>query len=277
MRVPDVLVLIVAYHSDGLLPGCLEPLAGTVPITVVDNDAQDSTREIAQKHGAKYVAMSSNVGFAAAVNAGLSAAWNGLDDVLLLNPDAMITPEALAALTAGMHAAGTRRAAVGPTLVGPNRMQTPAWPMPSPSQVWLDALGAGRLWRGRQFITGAALLLNGEALAEVGGFDERYFLYAEEADWQMRAQRAGWSVAVIPEASATHIGAASSADPSRRLALFYDSSQIFARRWYGRFGAAVMHAGTIVAATRRWLLHPAGRETHRTWLRLALNPRRRVR
>lgn len=273
MSAPEV--LIVAFRSDALLPGCLAALAGAAPVTVIDNDARASTRAIADAYGARYLPMPTNVGFAAAVNAGLARSWDGSSDVLLLNPDALLEPGSLDALIAGLHAPGTRRAAVGPRLADPSgRPQRPEWPMPSPLQVWLDAIGADRAWRGPMFITGAALMLNGEALTEIGALDERYFLYAEEADWQMRAQRAGWSVAVVPEATAVHVGAASSGDPLHRLMLFQASGRMFARRWYGRVGAGVMRTGSIVAAARRWLTQPDRRDLHRTALRLALHPGR---
>ncbi|MDT4936748.1 MAG: hypothetical protein QOG80_419 [Pseudonocardiales bacterium] len=246
------MVLVVAYRSDDHLAACLAGLGDGADVLVVDNGASDATRRIVSDYGAGYLATPVNVGFAAAVNVGLDKAWDGRRDVLLLNPDARVGADDVASLQDALHAPWTRRAAVGPHLVGlDGRTQRPDWPLPSPGQVWFDALGIGGLWRGRRFVVGAVLLVNGAALAELGRLDERYFLYAEEADWQARAQRAGWTVAVVDGVVATHTGGASSTDPALRDRQFLASGDAFARRWYGRVARRSMRIGSVIAAARR--------------------------
>ena len=66
------------------------------------------------------------------------------------------------------------------------------WPFPTPANAWREAIGLGRRQRGSRFVIGSVLLLRAEALAQVGGFDERFFLYAEETDWAYRAHLLGW-------------------------------------------------------------------------------------
>ena len=56
---------------------------------------------------------------------------------------------------------------------------------------------------------GACLLLRRAALAEVGGFDERFFLFSEEVDWCRRAADRGWSVVFTPRRECVHVGGAS--------------------------------------------------------------------
>jgi GT2 family glycosyltransferase len=262
----------VAYRSDEHLSGCLAELGDAGDVVIVDNSSSDDTRDLAVARGARYLATGANLGFAAAVNVGLDAAWDGHTDVLLLNPDARVSAADVATLHEALHEPGQRRAAVGPRLVGfDGKRQRASWPIPSPAQVWLDAFGLSRLWRGPSFVVGAVLLINGEALAEIGTLDERYFLYAEEADWQLRARRAGWTVAVVDAVVAKHVGAASSADAARRDELFHTSADLFARRWYGRLGWAVMRVGSLVAAARRSLLGSAdARARNRRAVRLYL-------
>jgi GT2 family glycosyltransferase len=248
------MVIVVAYRSDAHLAGCLADIEAGAAL-VVDNGTSDATRAIVEAAGMRYLAAQRNVGFAAAVNLALAQAWDGQRDVLLLNPDARVTSADLATLQHALHAPGSRRAAVGPALVGfDGAPQRASWPMPSPLQVWLDAFGLSPLWRGKRFVVGAVLLLNGSALAELGGLDERYFLYAEETDWQLRAQRAGWAVAVVDSVTARHAGAASSADDTVRNALFHASGEKFARRWYGGSGWQVLRLGALLAAARRSLV-----------------------
>jgi GT2 family glycosyltransferase len=267
------IVLVVAFRSDAHLAECLSRIGRPADVLVVDNGASEATREIVVGAGADYLATDANLGFAAAVNVGLEKAWDGERDVLLLNPDALIDHDGVAALQDALHAPGARRAAVGPRLVGVDGApQRPDWPLPSPAQVWLDALGLSRLWRGPRFVVGAVLLLSGAALGELGRLDERYFLYAEEADWQLRAQRQGWTVAVVPSVTATHVGGASSTDlATRRDQLFYASAELFARRWYGTVGWTLIRVGSLLAALRRSLFGPQhARERNRRAFRLYL-------
>ncbi|WP_375493126.1 glycosyltransferase family 2 protein [uncultured Jatrophihabitans sp.] len=267
---PTPSVVIVAYRADAHLDRCLAALGPGAHVVIVDNDAAPSTKAIADEHGAEYIASLTNVGFAAAVNIGLRHV--GDTDVLLLNPDARLGLGDVRRMQTALRAPGTHRAAVGPRLVGADGgAQLAQWPMPSPAQIWLDAVGLGRLWRGRTFVVGAALMLHADALTELGGLDERYFLYAEEADWQLGALHAGWQLHVVDTVTCTHVGAASSSDPVRRERLFLASGRAFARRWYGPLGAAVMRAGSLVAAVRRSLVGSAeSRARNRRLLRLQL-------
>lgn len=231
-------------------------------MVIVDNEASPAAAEIAGAFGARYVPTPTNVGFAAGVNMGLREAWDGTRDVLLLNPDARITARDLLALQRALRAQ-PRLAAVGPRLVDDQgRCQRADWPLPSPGQVWIDALALGRFWRGRRFVVGAVLLLRAEALAQVGEFDERYFLYAEEADWQLRAQRLGWEVQVVDSVTATHVGGASSGDRMVRERQFQASGAAFADRWYGRAGALSMRWGSMVAAGRRAVVGSSSSRAH---------------
>ena len=267
---PGLLVIVVAFNADVHLARCLATL-DSPGVAVIDNATSDTTRAIVAAAGGDYLPSGSNLGFAAAVNLGLRSFWDGHRDVLVLNPDARITRPDLLRLQAALHAR-PRTAAVGPALVDESKAtQRADWPIPSPVQIWLDALGLGRLWRGRSFVTGAVLLLNGEALSDVGTFDERYFLYAEEADWQVRALRRGWSVAVVREVTAVHVGGASSGDPAVRERLFHASGELFARRWYGAVGWLIIRTGSVVAAARRALFgSAAARESSRRVLGLYL-------
>lgn len=266
------LVIVVAYRSDDYLSGALASLGGELDIVIVDNEASPVTARLASVFGARYVAAPRNLGFAAGVNVGLAEAWDGTRDVLLLNPDARVNVRDVFALQRVLRA-DPRLAAVGPRLVDDRgRRQRADWPLPSPGQVWFDALALSRFWPGRRFVVGAVLLLRGEALAQVGNLDERYFLYAEEADWQLRAQRLGWDVRIVDSVTATHVGGASSGDPTVRERHFHTSATAFADRWYGRPGGLLMTCGSILAASRRAVLgSPSSRALNRRVLRLYLS------
>ena len=258
--------VVVAYGDPAALDACLASVPG-LPVVVIDNGRDDRAREVCLRRGARYERPATNLGFAAAVNVGLLLADTS-HDILLLNPDARMDPGAFHELSTALGA-DERLAAVAPLLRRPDgSVERSEWPVPSPWQVWMDAVGVAGLvpWR-RRFLTGAVLLLSRPALCEIGPFDERFFLYAEEADWQLRARRAGWRLEVVPAASAEHVGGGTSKDPALRERHFNRSAAAFGVKWHGRSGWAIMRLGSLVAAARRAAWGPVG---HRAAARRAL-------
>ena len=95
----------MAYGDPSLLDECLASLKGVYWTLVIDNSVSDATREVVERQGATYLSAGSNLGFAAAVNLGLSRRALPSADVLLLNPDATISPKAIEALREKLHEA----------------------------------------------------------------------------------------------------------------------------------------------------------------------------
>lgn len=249
-------VIVVAYGSPDLLAGALEALGGELPVTIVDNSSSSAVRTLAAAHGAHYVDSGANLGFGAGVNVGLrSLRARGLADrdVLLLNPDARISAEHVHRMHQALHA-GNRLAAVGATQVDPLTGDGIRvwWPFPSPVRAWIDALGFGRFDRSRGFAIGSILLLRAEAIDSVGEFDERFFLYAEEVDWQKRARDDGWGIEVA-SVTASHVGGATSEDSSHRDAIFFASAERYQRKHFGALGWQVFRAGVVFGAVVRVL------------------------
>lgn len=244
-------VVVVAYGRADLLRDCLAPLAQTHDLVVVDNAGSSECAEICRTLGVRYVDPGGNLGFAAGVNVGLAQVATD-HDVLLLNPDARIESEALARLHEGLEG-DPRAACVAPAQVHPETgdRQRVEWPFPSPGREWLIALGLGRLVRAKDFVIGSVLLLDRDALDQVGAFDERYFLYSEETDWQRRAVAAGWHSHFVPDAVATHVGAATSSDTDVQEAHFFASGELYVRRWFGAAGWAAYRLAVIVGALPR--------------------------
>src|SRR5689334_21369623 len=86
--------VIVAYHAVDALRDCLGGLQGSIPVTVVDNSSSPNVRKAAEAESALYLDSGRNLGFGAGVNLALrTLQTSGPCDVLLLNPDAVFTPE----------------------------------------------------------------------------------------------------------------------------------------------------------------------------------------
>jgi GT2 family glycosyltransferase len=253
-------VVVVAYHRPRQLDGCLAAIGGAAATTVVDNSRSAGVCAVAVKRGAEYVDPGENLGFGAGVNVALRRLLDGPPrEVLLLNPDATLAPRDLGTLTEYLRSPGNERvAAVSPRLQdAAGGEQRVVWPFPSPGRAWADAFGVGRLPARHTFAIGAVLLLRWEALRQVGFFDERFFLYAEETDWQRRALALGWRSELCDAAVAVHIGAGTMDDSLRREALFHAAHETYIRKWYGRHGwwsyrsAACLGAAARVVVLRR--------------------------
>jgi GT2 family glycosyltransferase len=193
MTATDPGVVVVAFHGADDLDRCLAPVAGSLQIVVVDNSSDPEVARVAGDHGCRYVDTGANLGFAAGVNAGVALLPTHVD-ILLLNPDAVIGLVDVRALSAALTSEPSL-GAVSPRLLDPaGTEQRVLWPFPSPSRMWWEAIGGPHLVaEPGQFVVGAVLLVRRAAWREVGGFDERFFLYAEEADWQRRAADRGWA------------------------------------------------------------------------------------
>lgn len=220
---PDrpLVVLVVSYRRADLLRRCLDSVhkyLGGVRVLVWDNMSSASA-EIRALTGeypqVEWTFADRNVGYARAVN-GL-AGQAGDADLLLLNPDAELTGP-LAASRAAIQRPGT--AAVSPRVVEP--AGGPDWDVARRKQTVLRSLvshsGYGKRLRGRRisdyyaeqpvevdgYLSGCCLLVSGTAWRELGGFDEKFFLYGEESEWQRRATARGWRLVLADEPDVTH-------------------------------------------------------------------------
>lgn len=252
-------VVVVAYGSPEGLSRCLAGLQGRYQTVVVDNSSLAEVEDVVSLHGARYVDPGRNLGFATGVNVALEEARRNAD-VLLLNPDAEVTPAVVEALRRELAGApGAACAAPAQRAPGASSLDRVCWPFPSPGGAWLEALGLWRARRDRDYLIGSVLLLRRQALEDVGEFDERFFLYAEEADWQMRATRRGWTVLYCDRVEALHEGAGTSTSEARREALFQAAAELFIRKWYGGRGWLGYRAAVVVGSVARVMLLGADR------------------
>ncbi len=275
-RPRGVCAVVVSHNTRDLLEGCLLSLraqsVANLRTIVVDNASTDGSVELVQRDfpEVELIPLLENAGFGKANNIAFRRCDR--DHVLLLNSDAFLGEGALAELiaTIGRH---PRAAAVGPRLLNVDgSLQRSAWPFPHAGRIMLEALGMHRplrrlgiledlgTWthdaeRSVDFLIGACLLLRAEALAEVQGFDEAFWLYAEEADLQRRLAARGWEVIFTPRASAIHVGGASSQASDLRLRHFYAGQRRFLNK-HGNAGSwpaarLALLVGSVLR--RRWV------------------------
>ncbi len=275
----DIDVGVVTYATRDLTVEALGRLLSSTPdvrlrILVHDNASGDGTAAAvaAAVPEAEVEAGDENLGFAGGMNrliARSTAPW-----FLALNSDAWPEPGALAAMLRAGEA-NPRAAAVAPRLERPDGgLEHSTHPFPSLGVAAITALGGyTRLWPARarrlalngawhhdeprdvDWAVGAALLMRRTAIDEVGGFDERFFMYAEDLEWCWRARAAGWTIRFEPGAVVRHVGNASgrSAYGSRRTRAYIHNTYRFYRRTHGGLSTALYRALNVGGCTRLYL------------------------
>lgn len=222
----DVSAVVVTYNALPWIERCLDSVR-EVETVVVDNGSTDGTIELVRKRFPEAVLLErENRGLAAGWNVGLAAA-PAPRYYLFLNADAWLAGDALARLVAFADE-HPRAAIVGPRLSNPDgslQRSVRGFPTPwrlateyfflrklAPRSRFLNAFYAGGFdheeVREAEFVMGACLLVRREAVDEVGGLDEGYFLFSEEVDWCFRFRQAGWQVLFYPGAECVHVGGA---------------------------------------------------------------------
>ena len=203
------------------LAACPLPEGWRLHTLVVDNASSDGSPQMVRDEfpGAELLALPENRRFAGGNNAGLARALEtGADAVMLLNNDVVADPKLLEKLLAAL-AEQPDAGAVAPLIY----FAPPSdriWYGGGRCRPWL-AWSAHRAIRDHDhgqfrsieetgYLTGCCLLATADAWRKVGLLDERYFIYAEDADWCLRARAAGYKLLFVPTARLWHRVSASS-------------------------------------------------------------------
>jgi GT2 family glycosyltransferase len=261
-------VVIVNYRAYAELQPCLASLEKhepEVPIVVIDHaaDRAEASRLSAAFPRVAYRATHENPGFGAGVNAAAREA--GAGPLLLLNPDCELTMPLVAPLMSVLEHDPAAGVVGGLVRESDGTVQASARGFPDATTglagrtSWLSRVAPGNPLTRRNlttdpstglrrvdWVSGALMLIRREAFDAIGGFDERFFLDWEDADFCKRAADAGWTTWYAPVAEVVHRTArASRHAPVRAQAAFHVS----AFRYYWKHGDTVARlASPLVAA-----------------------------
>ena len=250
----DLSIILVTYRTREVVRDCLRSLfhAGgldgvpTAEVILVDNASDDGTAEMVQREfpQVRLIESAENLGFARANNRGIAESRGRL--VLLLNPDTLVPRGELAKCIAFLDGCDAKSAAmtcrvesVDGTLQRDcsRRLITPF--SECCRALLLDRIAPGSDWLNRETmprwdrsdarpvecLLGAFMLMRRDALEQIGGLDERFFLMYEEVDWCRRARDAGRTLWFWPGASITHLGGESwKQDPVATFAVTHVSA-----------------------------------------------------
>lgn len=197
------------------------------------------------------------------------------DYVLFLNPDTVLSADALQ-ITVDFLEAHPQAAVVGPKVIKPDGTLDLACrrSFPTPTSGLFKLAGLSRIFpKSRTLarynltylsddetaevdsVMGAFMLVRGEALAQAGLFDERFFMYGEDLDLAFRIKERGWKVFYYPAVEVLHHKGASSRKQSERsIREFYRAMHIFYRKHYaGRYSGPINAVVSVGITLRGWL------------------------
>jgi GT2 family glycosyltransferase len=249
----DLSVVIVNWNTKDLLKNCLGSVYSTVhnltlEIIVVDNASSDGSQEMLENDFPQAIRICNreNRGFGAANNQAFAVMKGKY--ALLLNSDAVLTPNAVnklwsfceankrAAIVCGqlLNADGSKQNSVASfpgllTLAANTSILEYLFPQQFPSKRYqhdqpLQVDSA----------IGACMMIRKKALDETGFFDERYFFFFEETDLAYALHRAGWKTYHVPDAYIYHLQGQSIGNNIKSRIEFYRSRYQFLNKWHSR-------------------------------------------
>jgi GT2 family glycosyltransferase len=275
---PIVDVVVVSWNVRTELLACLDAVVASdgvdVRPIVVDNASTDGSADaVAQRHArVQLIRNPDNRGFARAANQGIAsgrAPW-----VLLLNPDTVVAPDAIARLVAHLDGLPGHAMVVPQLTDAAGHAEQSAFLFPSISVALMFAVGAHhvlpRSLRQRLLLPGhwgaspqdvpwaigAVMLVRRSAIERVGLLDESFFVYAEDMEWCQRMWSAGMRIRFTPEVSVVHHGNRSGAQQfgAERTVEYLSNTLRYLRRYKGRVRAWSVFGVNTASAVGRALL-----------------------
>lgn len=259
----DLSTIIVNWRAADVLVECVEALLKATQHTrhqviVVDNHSRDGSPERVQRAFPQVTVLFNpeNRGFAKAVNQGLERAEGRY--ILLLNPDTRVDEKAVERMLAVLETQ-PEVGAVGPMIVNSDGsyQRSSRRALPTPARAFYKLAGLAALFPSHpvfaqyhvghvsadvrqdvEILSGSVLMTRRDVVDQVGGLDERFFLYGEDIDWCYRVGQAGWRIVYLPEARVVHHHRLSSRQaPVRSTYEFYRSMILFyEKHWARRYG-----------------------------------------
>jgi GT2 family glycosyltransferase len=286
---PEVSAVLVNYNAGDELHHALQSIADDMrgapwEAFVIDNNSADGSAAVAERFGppVTLIRNAENVGFGRGVNQGIAAARAPF--VLIMNPDCRLVAGAIATLRAELAAHG-QCALVGPRILNPDGsvqgsargdpdMLTGLFGRTSALQrllPWLTVSkrnvvtgGVPTAAAGERahsvvvdWVSGACVMGPRTALAAVGGFDPRYFLYWEDADLCRRLRARGHEIRYVPAATAVHrVGHSSRTAQAAAIRAFHASAYLYYSTHVapGALNPKRLLARALLAARCRWRL-----------------------
>jgi GT2 family glycosyltransferase len=274
----DLAIIVLNFNTRDYLRRCLTSIYAsrgdfTFDVCMVDNASSDGSADmvLAEFPRARVIQSPVNGGFSCGNNLGLRAYGFGQEATgaatsqpryaLMLNPDTVLPPDALATMLDFMSS-HPRAGAAGPKLVleDGNLDLACRRGFPTPQVAFYHMVGLSKLFPHHSTfarynlsyldpdqvaevdsVVGAFMMMRGEAIRQVGLLDEEFFMYGEDLDWAYRSRQAGWKVYYNPAVTVLHVKRAASRHNPRAQREFYNAMRTFYYKHYARSTPPWLH------------------------------------
>ncbi|MGH3585319.1 MAG: glycosyltransferase [Pseudonocardia sp.] len=244
---PGYELVLVAYHSRPLIEALLSRMPAELPIVIVDNaQGADGLADVVAGRPATRYLHGPGRGYAAGAN--LGARSSDREFVIFVDPDSRPSVSQLDALALELEQDRGLAAVCAMTVGHDGRPEigVGGWE-PTAARAFAHALGVhmvfpqAGLWarpeRGRplelDWLGGACMAMSLRHFRDLGGFDERYFVYSEDVDYGRRVRRAGLRQKLLTSMVITHGGTGSGDGRGRMIQLRAASMMDYIRRHHG--------------------------------------------
>lgn len=265
-------IIIVNYNVKNLLQQCLDSVGAATEnihteVFIVDNASTDGSIEFLQPRfpGYRFIANTENAGFARANNQALPLCSG--EFVLFLNPDTIVPRDCFQKCIAFMNshadagALGVKMRDAGDNFLKESKRGIPGpmtsfWKLTGIIKLFPRSKIFARYYLGHlseeethavQVLSGAFMFVRKKVLDITGGFDERFFMYAEDIDLSMRILKAGYKNYYFAGTSIIHYKGASTKKDIHYVKQFYKAMSQFVKKHYGNNLFSIMlDAGIVI-------------------------------
>ncbi|HAR99611.1 MAG: Glycosyl transferase family 2 [Candidatus Moranbacteria bacterium GW2011_GWC2_37_73] len=244
---PKVFVVILNFNGKNILLDCLTSVFksdySNLEIVVVDNNSTDESFEKARLNFSRshFIKNDENIGFSKGNNVGIRYALEKFADyVFVLNNDTILEKTTISSLVKTAQE-NPLAGIISPLIL--NADNESVWFAGGKVQwrkmksVHLTKKSSGNIYFS-EYLSGCAMFIKKEVFKKVGLFDERFFLYYEDADFSLRSKKAGFDLLIDPTITIQHLEQSSSNDSKNYwlvlsgLLFFQTHSNAFWKVWH---------------------------------------------
>jgi GT2 family glycosyltransferase len=275
-------VVIVSYNVKYFLEQCLSSLKKAIEgipalaaeVFIIDNASSDGSPDFLEPlfPDFHFIRNKENIGFARANNEMIRGCKG--EFVLFLNPDTIVAEDSLAVCISFLRDHADAGALGVRMIDGAGRfLRESKRGFPYPATSFFKMTGLSRLFpRSKTFssyymghldddstqkvevLSGAFMMIKKSVLDKTGGFDEQFFMYAEDIDLSYRIDKAGLSNYYLPATTIIHFKGESTQKDIRYVKMFYSAMQLFIKKHFGRNGPSFRLNTLIIGLRLRQML-----------------------
>jgi len=274
MAAPIVIsVILNTSHRDDTLE-CLASLQKNCypnqRALLLDNASSDGTVDAVghRMPAVQIIGLSENLGYAGNNNVGIDASIEqGADWVFVLNEDTWLAPDCISRLVKAGESDPTI-GIVGPMVYHadePDVIQSAGGRLDKYFREW--HLGRDERDQGQfaaphlvEWISGCGIMVRRAVIEQVGSLDARFFYFAEELEWCVRARRAGWKVLHVPQAKLWHKGVTRNHQPKPSVTYYATRNRLLLLlKHHASLAAWIVNVGQLTGTLASWTMKPRWR------------------